>query len=722
MDLFAFIHHADPTKVKVGEKEAQDGEVPLLELTKDRVVPLVGVYDSENAKVQGAGNDDVNKRVNDVAKASQAERGDRVVDIGGIEIVANDEIHAIVADKPKNIKKKRKVTDGAGGYVYPPKKLREDYGTSGNGGASIAGKSLIALQGLLERITLAAEVGVTEAATVPFVTSSVTPTPEYEGGGGRDFATRPIIHMRPALERFVVLTNSSHYSSTNDADDEVTSIVRSSVTPPPVLTVAVTTTVVPGATSVLVHDLGVGQINPGILRITLLLPQPRQMHVYIPKWNVINDFVLDDPDVCRGIIDHLAPPGFFSQLCVMDYEQLLMGYSVGVARQACFSVEEAEATKAIRLRGQIADVEAAEATRITELNSLRERNVSLEGQVAALESAVVSKDAEIASSQCQVSGLEVTCSGLRDEVMGYKLFKERVEEMQDEQMRVLSDHVAIIDSDLIEMVLHMDAEFYPRYLTIIARRRWILSRGVRLVLAKCLASPEYLSAMVEAIGRAIDKGIQDGLTAGIEHGRARRSIADVVVFNPFAKDVNFPLLAQLEANKDSSMADIMDLLRLEGPAAEAFEASQRQPSPEQLMVLIHRLEDQVIIRETPLDFSLEVAYNRVQRVRGDATARRLSLTDSILPLVEPLSARSLTGESSSSAVLATAVTTALSTTFSQTDPVPSVLSTEVPPSPKIIFEDEELDTTSEHVLALLSEMLAGYFSGTGLAIPLMYLS
>nr|GFD18787.1 hypothetical protein [Tanacetum cinerariifolium] len=43
--------------------------------------------------------------------------------------------------------------------------------------------------------------------------------------------------------------------------------------------------------------------------------------------------------VCRGMIDHLAPPGFFSQLQAMDYEQLLAKYSVGVARQACFSTE-----------------------------------------------------------------------------------------------------------------------------------------------------------------------------------------------------------------------------------------------------------------------------------------------------------------------------------------------------------------------------------------------
>nr|GEU36851.1 hypothetical protein [Tanacetum cinerariifolium] len=613
MDLFAFIRHADPTKVK------------------------------------GAGNEGVN----DVAEASQAERGDRVVDIGGIEIVANDEIQAIVANQPKKIKKKRKVTDG-----------------------------------LLERSTLATEVGVTAAATVPFVTSFVTPTPEHDGGGGGDSTAGPIIRTRPAPERFVVLTDSSHYSGTSVVDEKVTSIVRSFVPPPLVLIVAVTTTVSPGATFVPVHNLGVGQVNPSIFRDSAS-PTMTEADVEGPSQHVGTDLS--------------AGSFYISQ--DMDAKTLrqvdrLKERDIEIASlKAQLSLKEAEAAKAIRLRGQIAAVEAAKATKITELNSLRERNISLEGQVAALESTVVSKDAEIASSQSQVaklthdlSSLQLSCDELSMKASSLESEKDKlvdkVSGLEDEQMRVLSNRVVAIDSGLMEMVLHMDTAFYPCYLTTIAGRRWILSHGLRLVFAKCLASPKYLSAMGEVIGRSIDKGMQDGLTVGIEHGRAGRSIADVVAFNPFAegdyvdainalRDVNFLLLAQLEANKDSSMADIMDLLRLEGPTAEAFEASQLQPSPEQLMV----------------------EHNRVQRVRGDATARRLSLTDSILPLVEPFTARNLTGEASSFAALATAVTTAISTTFAQTDPVLSVLSTEVHPSPNIIFEDEELDTTLKHVLA-----------------------
>ncbi|GKF23531.1 hypothetical protein Tco_0075853 [Tanacetum coccineum] len=158
--------------------------------------------------------------------------------------------------------------------------------------------------------------------------------------------------------------------------------------------------------------------------------------------------------------------------------------------------------------------------------------------------------------------------------------------------------------------------------------------------------------MGEAIGRAIDKGMQDGLAAGIEHGVVKRSITDVAAYNPSA----------------------------ESDYVAAVNALQS-----------------VVIGETSLAFSLEVAHNPVQRLRGDATARRLSLTDSIQPLVEPLSSRVLTGEASSSADVT--VTTALATTFAQTYPIPVGTSTEVPPSPKTVFEEEKLDTTPEHALA-----------------------
>ncbi|GJW42151.1 hypothetical protein Tco_0070950 [Tanacetum coccineum] len=168
----------------------------FVDIIRIRVVPLAGVNDQGNANVQGAGNDNVNEE-------------------GG------DKAQAIVADKPKKVRKKRKAADDAGGSGHPPKKLREDHGASGDVGASTAGKSLVALQGLLDSSTLAVEVSVTVAATIPFVTSYVTLTPEREGGGNTDSVTGPNLRTQHATERYVVISDSSHHSSTNAADDEV---------------------------------------------------------------------------------------------------------------------------------------------------------------------------------------------------------------------------------------------------------------------------------------------------------------------------------------------------------------------------------------------------------------------------------------------------------------------------------------------------------------------
>ncbi|GJW88632.1 hypothetical protein Tco_0163972, partial [Tanacetum coccineum] len=160
----------------------------------------------------------------------------------------------------------KKATDGVGGSGLPPKKLREDHGTSG---ASVGGKSVVVLQSLLEGSTLAAEVGVIVAATVPFVTSSATSNPERVGDCPTDSVIRPNLRTQKPAKRFVISSDSPHEPNVNVADDEVTSIVRSSVPNPAILTMAVATMVI-ADTSALVfrvgHGSGVGHVRPSIFR------------------------------------------------------------------------------------------------------------------------------------------------------------------------------------------------------------------------------------------------------------------------------------------------------------------------------------------------------------------------------------------------------------------------------------------------------------------------
>ncbi|GKB22085.1 hypothetical protein Tco_0856008 [Tanacetum coccineum] len=131
------------------------------------------------------------------------------------------------------------------------------------------------------------------------------------------------------------------------------------------------------------------------------------------------------------------------------------------------------------------------------------------------------------------------------------------------------------------------------------------------------------------------------------------------------------------------------------------------------MLPIHQTKDNVVIGETSLSFSLDVVRARVQRIRGDAASCRLSLSEAMVPLIEPLSAENLVGEASTSGVpVAAATTTALSipVTVISVSSIPPIFvadyevldaepQAEASHSPKAAFENEELDTTPDHTLA-----------------------
>ncbi|GKB94427.1 hypothetical protein Tco_0980564, partial [Tanacetum coccineum] len=131
--------------------------------------------------------------------------------------------------------------------------------------------------------------------------------------------------------------------------------------------------------------------------------------------------------------------------------------------KAQLSLKEVEAVKAIRLHGQVATVKAAEAAQVSELNSLKEQTTALEGQVAALESSTAIKDTKLASSNAQItkltqdlSNFQLSSNELSVKAASFESEKDKlvnqVEAVQDEQVKVLSDCVAGLDSELIGIV------------------------------------------------------------------------------------------------------------------------------------------------------------------------------------------------------------------------------------------------------------------------------
>ena len=55
---------------------------------------------------------------------------------------------------------------------------------------------------------------------------------------------------------------------------------------------------------------------------------------------------------------------------------------------------------------------------------------------------------------------------------------------QDAQVKGLTDKLVQLESRLVEAVVNGHEAFYPRFLTAVASRRWLLGNGMRLFLAK----------------------------------------------------------------------------------------------------------------------------------------------------------------------------------------------------------------------------------------------
>ncbi|GJY31983.1 hypothetical protein Tco_0415478, partial [Tanacetum coccineum] len=666
MNIFAFIHTLDPTKVGVVERERNKDELRLLDTTIGRTVSLIPV--------------------------------------------ARDR----AGSKSDTSRKRKSVIVDMGGASYPPKKLREDHETPS--GTSVYGKYRSTIKRLLAEAVLNAEVGVAAIPTLPFVTPFMSSTLKREVGDHTDSVAEPNLCTIGAPRRFVISSDSSHHSGTNIAEAEVDSLIRSSA---PIMTTVttVTSTVDPASvakeklvelyifcansssaggtdpTTGVFSDLTGSDFLVGAIH-TIINPDADLQKTYVPQWSVTNGFRLDDGRVCREMVDEFAHPKFFASVRGMEHDQRFIEFNVGAARQMSLNVE-------VRMHAEY-NVKEKKSLR-DETNALKERNAILEKERNALDMKVTELEASAAGKERELTDLntlitsvksqndnlvdrvhelETSSFGLQEKVTMYQNCMEQLEKFQDDQMKVVNDKFDKLYTDFVEMALHLEEKFYPHLLTTISSRIWLLTQGMELAIIKCLNSPEYLSALGAAIGKAIEKGMQDGLSAGITHGKKGRILTNVYAHNLYAEvdyistlqqlqNVNFPLLVELKSNKDASIETVMDILRLERPLVDKLGLDELQPNVDQLMVPIHHSPDKAVIGATALSLALDVSSVWVRKIKENIANQRLALRDVFVPLSEPFSAAVLTGtEGTSDIVSATAdTTTALSTTFASTSSV-----------------------------------------------------
>ncbi|GKD93348.1 hypothetical protein Tco_1373185, partial [Tanacetum coccineum] len=186
----------------------------------------------------------------------------------------------------------------------------------------------------------------------------------------------------------------------------------------------------------------------------------------------------------------------------------------------------------------VSDLEVVVAVKTGEVANLNTQNAGLLEKVSALELVRGELDGK-------VSQLTADCDGLRK-------------------------RAAELDAHIADVRRNMENDLNPHMLTAIAGRQWVIGHGFCLAVHHCARSVECRSALGKVISMAINKGIQQGLEAGIVHGKA----------------VSFLLLAELEGLKDSPLTLTMSALTLKddhGDADTTPKFCRFQPSLDQML-------------------------------------------------------------------------------------------------------------------------------------------
>ncbi|GKD55336.1 hypothetical protein Tco_1288723 [Tanacetum coccineum] len=143
--------------------------------------------------------------------------------------------------------------------------------------------------------------------------------------------------------------------------------------------------------------------------------------IYQPEWGVTNGCRLDTPSSCQELVDHLAPPGYFSELRHLPNEEFLGQFNMTLARQVAMGSQlrlrfEQEAKLLRKSVTQVAHrdqrIQAMEGEK-KNLETLLEAEVDMRRAAEAKNSELVK---EMESLRAQFTELQVSRDGLSHQV------------------------------------------------------------------------------------------------------------------------------------------------------------------------------------------------------------------------------------------------------------------------------------------------------------------
>nr|GEW34633.1 putative transposase (putative), gypsy type [Tanacetum cinerariifolium] len=257
--------------------------------------------------------------------------------------------------------------------------------------------------------------------------------------------------------------------------------------------------------------------------------------IYRPEWGLANGSMLDTPEACQDLVDHVAPPGYFSELRHLHNDDFLRQYNVNLARQVAMGLQLRLRfeQKAKLLRKSVAQVAHRDKRIQAREHEIKNLEALLEAE-ADMKKAAKDKSARLSQELEDMHAL------------GEEKLKAAFEEFKQYEDSRVEQRCAEMDARLDALSIDFDEELYPHMLIAIA---------------------------------GIAKGMSEGLRHGVEHGQAQLTLESIEAYDPEAKtkyiaalqalkDLKYPLVDQLEGLKDAPMDVIMVALYLESDTGD----------------------------------------------------------------------------------------------------------------------------------------------------------
>nr|GEU80009.1 transposase (putative), gypsy type [Tanacetum cinerariifolium] len=224
--------------------------------------------------------------------------------------------------------------------------------------------------------------------------------------------------------------------------------------------------------------------------------------IYWPELGLTNGSVLDTPEACQDLVDHIAPSGYFYKLCHLHNDEFLKQYNVNLARQVAMGSQ-------LRLReNEIKNLETLLEPEADMKNDAEDKSAKLSQELENMRA--LFSDLQVSNNR-----LSQKVSTLQEQVSEEEKLKAAFEEFKQYEDNRVEQRCAEMDARLDALSIDFDEELYPHMLTAIAGRRWMIGHGLRLAVMKCGESVELRQAFADVVSAGIAKGMSEGLKHGV---------------------------------------------------------------------------------------------------------------------------------------------------------------------------------------------------------------